>query len=47
MAKRSATETSAIIDILGRRGQASVEQLQPIQDLIVRVVSMLTKLASR
>lgn len=47
MAKRSATETSAITDILGRRGQAPADQLQPIQDLIVRVVSMLTKLASR
>lgn len=47
MAKRSATETSAIIDILGRRGQAPADLLQPIQDLIVRVVSMLTKLASR
>ena len=50
MAKRSATETSAIVDILARRGQASPDQLQPIQpiqDLIIRVVSMLTKLASR
>src|SRR5678809_157467 len=47
MAKRSATETSAIIDILARRDQAPADQLQPIQDLIVRVVSMLTKLAAR
>jgi four helix bundle protein len=47
MAKRSATETSAIVDILGRRKQATADQLQPIQDLIVRVVSMLTKLAAR
>lgn len=47
MAKRSATETSAIIDILGRRSQAPADQLQPIQDLIVRIVSMLTKLAAR
>ena len=47
MAKRSATETSAIVDILARRGQASPDQLQPIQDLIIRVVSMLTKLAAR
>jgi four helix bundle protein len=47
MAKRSATETSAIIDIIGRRGQAAADQLQPIQDLIIRVVSMLTKLAAR
>ena len=47
MAKRSATETAAIIDILARRRQASPEQVQPIQDLIVRIVSMLTKLAAR
>jgi four helix bundle protein len=47
MAKRSATETSAIVDILGRRKHATADQLQPIQDLIVRVVSMLTKLAAR
>jgi four helix bundle protein len=47
MAKRSATETSAIIDIVGRRGQATAEQLQPIQELIIRVVSMLTKLAAK
>jgi four helix bundle protein len=47
MAKRSATETSAIIDILDRRRQVAADRLQPIQDLIVRVVSMLTKLASK
>ena len=47
MAKRSATETAAIIDILARRRQAPAEQLQPIQDLIIRIVSMLTKLAAR
>ena len=47
MAKRSATETSAIIDILARRGHATPGQVQPIQDLIIRVVSMLTKLAAK
>lgn len=46
-AKRSATESAAILDILGRRRQATADQLQPIHDLIVRVVSMLTKLASK
>jgi hypothetical protein len=45
--KRSATETCAIVDILERRGQAPADQLQPIQDLIIRVVSMLTKLAAK
>src|SRR4030095_11165084 len=47
MAKRSATETAAILDIIGQRGQASADQLQPIQDLIIRVVSMLTKLGAK
>lgn len=47
MAKRSATETSAIVDILARRGHAPADQTTPIQDLIVRVVSMLTKLAAK
>lgn len=47
MAKRSATETSAIIDILERRHQAPDTLRSPIQDLIVRIVSMLTKLAAR
>jgi four helix bundle protein len=47
MAKRSATETSAIVDILARRGHAAADQTRPIQDLIIRVVSMLTKLAAK
>jgi hypothetical protein len=47
MAKRSATETSAIIDILDRRREVPADRLQPIQDLVIRVVSMLTKLASK
>ena len=47
MAKRSATETSAILDIIARRGQAPAERLTSSQDLIIRIVSMLTKLASR
>ena len=47
MATRSATETSAIVDILARRGHAPADQTTPIQDLIIRVVSMLTKLAAK
>lgn len=47
MAKRSATETAAIIDILDRRKQAPDGLRTPIQDLIIRIVAMLTKLASR
>jgi len=47
MVKRSATETSAILDILGRRRHASADQLQPIHELLTRVVAMLTKLAAR
>ena len=47
MAKRSATEAAAIIDIFARRRHATAEQLGTIRELIGRVVSMLTKLASR
>jgi four helix bundle protein len=47
MAKRSATETAAIIDILERRKQAPAALRTAIQDLIIRIVAMLTKLASR
>jgi len=45
MAKRSATEVAAILDILERRKKATAHRLEPVRDLIHRVVSMLTKLA--
>ena len=46
MARRSATETAAILDILERRKSVSTELIQPARELIVRVVSMLVRLAS-
>ena len=47
MAKRSATETAAIVDILGQRGHIVGETRLEIQQRIVRIVSMLTRLAMR
>ena len=47
MARRSATETAAILDILERRKSVSPELIQPARELIVRVVSMLARLASK
>ena len=47
MARRSATETAAILDILERRKAVAVQVLHPARDLIVRVVSMLARLASK
>lgn len=47
MARRSATETAAILDILERRKAVTVEIVQAARDLIVRVVSMLARLASK
>lgn len=47
MARRSATETAAILDVLERRKAVAVEVVQAPRDLIVRVVSMLARLASK
>jgi four helix bundle protein len=46
MARRSATATRAILDILGRRKSVPVTMLEPARELLVRVVSMLARLAS-
>jgi four helix bundle protein len=46
IARRSATETAAILDILQRRHAVTVDMLEPARDLVVRVVSMLVRLAS-
>jgi len=46
MARRSATETAAILDILERRRTLSSLSLQPARDLVVRVVSMLVRLVT-
>jgi len=47
MARRSATERAAILDILERRKALDVDVLHPARELIVRVVSMLARLASK
>jgi four helix bundle protein len=47
MARRSATEVGAIVDILKRRRLVREELLGPALELLVRVVSMLAKLAMR
>ena len=47
MARRSATETAAILDILERRRTVSVESLEPARLLVVRIVSMLVRLVTK
>lgn len=44
MARRSATETAAVLDILGRRRLASAEQVRGSKDLLARIVSMLVRM---
>lgn len=46
MARRSATETAAILDVLERRQAVATVIIQPARDLIIRVVSMLVRLAT-
>jgi len=46
MAQRSATETAAILYVLERRQAVAATIIQPARDLIIRVVSMLVRLAS-
>ena len=45
MARRSATEAAAVLDILSRRGAVAAVKLRPARELMVRVVSMLVKMA--
>ena len=46
MARRSATETAAVLDILDRRKAVPNIAMEPARELLVRVVSMLVRLAS-
>lgn len=46
LARRSATETAAILDILDRRDAVALAMIEPARELLVRVVSMLARLAS-
>lgn len=47
MARRSATETAAVLDILERRRAVDPTRIQAARELLVRVVSMLVRLASK
>ena len=46
IARRSATETAAVLDILDRRKAVAATAIEPARELLVRVVSMLARLAS-
>jgi four helix bundle protein len=47
MAKRSATECAAILDVLDRLSAGEREPLDAGRELLLRIVSMLTKMAQR
>jgi four helix bundle protein len=44
MARRSATEVAAIVQIVVRRGHASEQRVRDAQTLLTRVVSMLVRM---
>ena len=44
MARRSATESAAVLDIIKRRGHAPREMLDLARDLLLRIVSMLIRM---
>jgi four helix bundle protein len=46
MARRSATECAAVIDILARRGHPQPQKLAAGRTLLVRIVSMLVRMVS-
>src|SRR5262245_411059 len=46
IARRSATEVAAVLDIIDRRGVVPTACIDAARELIVRIVSMLTRLAS-
>lgn len=46
MARRSATETAAVIDIFGRRKLIDIPKLQAARDLLLRIVAMLVRMTS-
>jgi hypothetical protein len=45
MARRSATETAAIQDILDRRKTVDVAAIESARELLIRLVSMVARLA--
>jgi four helix bundle protein len=44
MARGSAMEACAVVDVVGRRGLASVESCAEVRSLLIRVIQMLSKL---
>jgi len=44
IARRSATESAAVLDIIRRRGHSSPELIAQARDLLVRIVSMLIRM---
>ena len=47
MARRSATECAAILDVFGRLRLAAPDQLSPGREMLVQVVAMLTAMVRR
>ncbi len=47
MAKRSATETAAILEVSKRANIIHEEQYRLARDLLIRIVMMLTKMAQK
>jgi four helix bundle protein len=47
MAKRSATETAAILEISKRSNNIHEEHYRLARDLLIRIVMMLTKMAQK
>ena len=46
MARRSATETAAVIDIFARRKLGQPPKLHAARDLLLRIVAMLTRMTN-
>jgi four helix bundle protein len=44
MARRSATESAAVLDVIRRRGHAPAELLDQARELLIRIVSMLVRM---
>lgn len=44
MARRSATESAAVLDVIRRRGHAPSELLDQARELLIRIVSMLVRM---
>ncbi|HET9981975.1 MAG TPA: four helix bundle protein [Longimicrobiales bacterium] len=47
MARRSATESAAILDLLRGFGEIAAEEVRPCEELLARIVAMLTAMVRR